>query len=168
MHYRPAGSGTTSIAETTAGCVGHALTAYLSNRRAADRTDGSYGARPEFGAEPAVRLQTATSTNVPGRVRPTAARVSSTRSRMRGQRRTNQNGCLQVKTCRGKAVTSLLQRVGLDTRDMTFATRAGQLSAHPDHPPLVPPAIHLPIVRQAHRCDAEMWRSRDRRNGLAV
>ena len=53
MHYRPAGSGTTSIAETTAGCVGHALTAYLSNRRAADRTDGSYGARTEFGADAA-------------------------------------------------------------------------------------------------------------------
>ena len=51
MHYRPAGSGTTSIAETTAGCVGHALTAYLSNRRVADRTDGSYGARTEFGAD---------------------------------------------------------------------------------------------------------------------
>ena len=68
-------------------------------------------------------------------------------------------GFLQVNTFRGKAgysVTSLLQRVGLDTRDMTFATRPYRPSAHLVPPPLVPPAIHLPIVRQAHRCAAEM------------
>ena len=65
-------------------------------------------------------------------------------------------GFLQVTTFRGKAVTSLPLRVGLDTRDMRFATRADRPSVHLDRLPLVPPTILLPIVRQAHRCAAEM------------
>ena len=75
-------------------------------------------------------------------------------SRQQGHR---QPGNQKESSCfRGKAVTSLPLRVGVDTRNMRSATKADLPSANPDLPPLVPPTIHLPIVRQAHRCDAEM------------
>ena len=55
MHYRPAGSGTTSIAETTAGCVGHALTCLPvepagrgPNRRKLRNKDGVRSEAPVF------------------------------------------------------------------------------------------------------------------------
>ena len=59
------------------------------------------------------------------------------------------------------AVTPPPQRVGLDTRDTSCATRADRPSALPDHPSHVRPTTRRSSARQAHRCGAEMSRTRD-------